>query len=128
MAGQARILLHNELVSIMAEEKLWKWDPFNFYNGNITEDILNQASNHVYFQPPDNTAINNPCIIYKISDGDTRFADNLPYVHKVRYQITVVDDDPDSTIPDRIAKLQMCIRGNRFISDGLYHDIFYKYC
>lgn len=127
MALQQRIHLHNELVQIMAEEKLWKWDPFNLSNGVINDDILSQAGQHVYYQPPDNTHVLTPCIMYQIADGDTKFADNIPFLHNIRYKITVVDDDPDTTISDRIARMQMCIRSNRFVTNGLYHDIFYKY-
>lgn len=68
-----------------------------------------------------------PCIVYHRSTGDTQFADDIPYVYKKRYQITVMDQNPDSEIPDKIAKLPMCVFDRHFSSDRLNHDVFNIY-
>jgi hypothetical protein len=65
-----------------------------------------------------------PCIVYERDDIDTKFADNRPYSHKKRYQVTVIDPNPDSEIPDRVAELPLCSFSRAFKADNLNHDIF----
>ena len=81
----------------------------------------------VYFQPPNNTKMSYPCIVYKMTSADTQFADNLPYAYTKRYQITVIDRNPDSQIPDKVAMLPMCVFDRPFVSDGLHHWVFNLY-
>lgn len=81
----------------------------------------------VYFQPPTNTALQYPCIIYNRDDIDTRYADNYPYSHKTRYQVTVVDRDPDSGIKDRIKNMAESSFVRFFVKDNLNHDVFAVY-
>lgn len=78
----------------------------------------------VYFQPPENTDINYPCIIYKRDDVDVKHANNGPYNETKRYQVTVIARDPDSGIPDEVAKLPMCSFSTNFTADGLHHDVY----
>jgi hypothetical protein len=85
-------------------------------------DLLGSRS--VYFQPPNNTQIQFPCIVYQRDAAETKFAGNLPYLYQKRYSVTVIDRDPDSPIPDRIAALPMCSFNRFFTADGLNHDVF----
>ena len=78
----------------------------------------------VYFQPPSNVTMTYPCLVYERSKAETRFADNNPYRYTKRYTVTVIDRDPDSEIPDRVAKLPMCTHSTFFVADNLNHDIF----
>lgn len=82
---------------------------------------------HVYFQPPEGFRMSYPCIVYKREKIDTRFAGNLPYNHTNRYSVTVIDQDPESLIPGRIAEFPMCVHDRQFVSDNLYHDVFTLY-
>ena len=95
----------------------------------MLQEILEQipGPKKVYFQPPENLKMSYPCIVYKMDSADTQFADNNPYVYRKRYQITVIDRNPDSEIPDNIAMLQMSVFDRSFISDGLHHWIFDLY-
>lgn len=85
------------------------------------------ASGHVYFQPPSNIQMKYPCIVYERSTGNTQFADNNPYIFSIRYQITVIDRNPDSVIPLKIAQLPLCTMDRHFVSDNLHHDTFNIY-
>lgn len=91
----------------------------------ILEDIL--GSKYVYFQPPPTVKMSYPCIIYKRDDIDAKFADNGPYTHTNRYSVTVVDPDPDSKIPYKIACLPMCLMDRHYTADNLNHDVFTLY-
>lgn len=85
-------------------------------------DLL--GSSNVYFQPPPSVSMKYPCIVYRRDYATTIFADNTPYKNKKRYQITVIDPDPDSEIPDKVAKLPMCSFDRFFTADNLNHDIY----
>lgn len=81
----------------------------------------------VYFQPETNTNIEYPCIIYGQDQARSEFADNRPYSHTKRYQVTVIDEDADSDIPDKVAALKMSTFQRQFKSAGLYHTIYSLY-
>lgn len=82
---------------------------------------------HVYFQPPETTAIQYPCIIYARDYGDTQFGDNNPYMFTKRYQVTVIDRTPDTPLVDKVAGLPMCTYQRHYTSDNLNHDVFNLY-
>jgi hypothetical protein len=79
---------------------------------------------NVYFQPPPNIRMDYPCIVYNRDFQLVKFADNSPYFGKKRYQVTVIDRDPDSPIPDRIAALPLCAFDRFYTADNLNHDVF----
>lgn len=91
----------------------------------ILTDIL--GTNHVYFQPPESIKLVYPCIVYQYETADTQFADDNPYIFMRRYQVTVIDPDPDSDIPSKIAKLPRCLNDRNFTSDNLNHYVFKLY-
>lgn len=81
-------------------------------------------STNVYFQPPTNIQLSYPCIVYIKDKRDTEFAGNLPYKDVNGYQLTIIDHDPDSEIPDKIAKLPMCLFDRFFRADNLNHFVY----
>lgn len=91
----------------------------------LLEGVL--GSRNVYFQPPTNDRIQYPCIVYQRDNAKTEFAANAPYTHTKRYSVTVIDEDPDSEIPDKVAALPLCIRNRFFVADKLNHDVFNLY-
>jgi hypothetical protein len=91
----------------------------------VLEIIL--GSDHVYFQPPANVQMQYPCITYSRDRASTEFADNDPYRYSKRYQVTVIDRNPDSGIPDAVAKLPMCTHRRFFVAENLNHDVFDLY-
>jgi hypothetical protein len=85
-------------------------------------DLL--GSSNVYFQPPPTIQLKYPCIIYKRDRIDTEYAENKPYKHKKRYQVTVVDSDPDSIIHEKVADLPLCSYDRFYTADNLNHDVY----
>lgn len=65
-----------------------------------------------------------PCIVYARDNADTRFADNQPRMRTTRYSVTVIDRDPDSDIPGKVAMLPLCSTDRSFVADNLHHDVF----
>lgn len=88
----------------------------------LLENLL--GSRNVYFQPPTTLKMEYPCIVYRRDMIDMKYADNEPYAHKKRYQITIIDRDPDNSIHDQVAKLPLCSYDRFFIADNLNHDVF----
>jgi hypothetical protein len=89
---------------------------------NLFETLL--GSRNVYFQPPANVQMQYPCIVYELDTVESLFADNKPYRHTKRYQVTVIDSDPDSGLPDKIAELPLCSFQRHYTADNLNHDVF----
>jgi hypothetical protein len=81
----------------------------------------------VYFQPPEDVKLSYPCIIYSRDSGDTNFADNNPYHLQTRYKVTIIDSNPDSTIPGKVAQLPTCTFATHFTADNLNHDVYNLY-
>lgn len=81
----------------------------------------------VYFQPPANVQMSFPCIVYRRDAAETLFAGNNPYRFTKRYEVTVIDRDPDTEIPDRVAALPMCLLNRTFAADNLNHYVFTLY-
>lgn len=82
----------------------------------------------VYFQPPESVKLVYPCIIYDFSKFDVNYADDAPYRIMSRYEVTVIDKDPDSSIPVDLLKSFKYVSSDRFfVSDNLNHWVFTLY-
>ena len=85
------------------------------------------GNSNVYFQPPESIRLSYPCAIYELTDMDTVYANNKPYRVDKAYQITIIDKDPDSKIPDKVAALPQTRFVRYFTSDNLNHYVFIIY-
>lgn len=88
----------------------------------ILKEIL--GSENVYFQPPPTVSMDYPCIVYRRDYEKVEHADDSPYFRKKRYMITVIDKNPDSEIPDKIASLPTCSFDRFYTADNLNHDVY----
>lgn len=91
----------------------------------ILKEIL--ESDYVYFQPPESVKMVYPCIVYALNTINTKFANNNSYLNTKSYMVTVIDQDPDSKIPDKLLSLPMCGFNRFYISDNLNHWSFTLY-
>jgi hypothetical protein len=85
------------------------------------------GSNYVYFQPPETLKLTYPCIVYQREAEDVKYANNRLYTHKKRYQVTVIDKNPDSEIPDKIRQLPYSSFNRHYTADNLNHDVYDVY-
>lgn len=88
----------------------------------LFEGIL--ESGNVYFQPPPSIEMNYPCIVYSLDFKLSDWADGKPYKRDNRYLVTVIDRNPDSLFPDKIAALPMCVYDRTFTAENLNHYVF----
>jgi hypothetical protein len=91
---------------------------------------LVEVTPNVYFQPPSNSTmqiLQYPCIVYQRDFSQVDFADDIPYKGSKRYQLTVIDRNPDSDIPDVIEAMRYCAFSRFLVADDLNHFIFRLY-
>lgn len=80
------------------------------------------GSKNVYFQPPPTFKMEYPCVIYKLLSYDVKRADNIAYNIKKRYNVLVVDKDPETELPDKIMEaFNQCYFDRFYAADGLNH-------
>ena len=103
-----RLDLHNEFIEILG-----------------TKDV---PVSRVYFQAPENLSMQYPCIKYSRTGVNLRRANNGVYITVNRYEVTVIDYDSDSEIPDKIlAHFPMCSFDRAYTADNLYHTTLTLY-
>ncbi len=93
----------------------------------LLHQLLETFVANVYFQPPTNIQLVYPCIVYNRDFADTKFANDKPYSHKLRYMITIIDRDPDSEIPSKVAAMAMSLFNRFYTADNLNHDVYNVY-
>ena len=89
------------------------------------EKLLN--SRNVYYQPPESVKMEYPAIRYTKSDIDIKHANNKLYMHKNKYELTVIDRKPDNPVIDAILSLPMCTYDRHYTADNLHHDVLILY-
>lgn len=81
----------------------------------------------VYFQPPTNTKMVYPCIRYSLSDIKSDHAGNLPYNLTHRYEVIVIDRNPDTTIQAAVGLMSKSAFRRFYEADGLNHFVYELY-
>lgn len=91
----------------------------------ILTNIL--ESKNVYYQPPETIRMSYPSIVYKRDNIQNDFANNGVYSQHYVYEVTVIDEDPDSEIVDKVSKISTSNFERHFTVDNLNHDVFTIY-
>lgn len=89
--------------------------------------ILEEITDHVYFQPPTNVQLQYPCIVYSRDDEKSVYAGDGLYKNTKRYKVTVIAMNPDSELPDSVRMLPLCAFDRHYVGDNLNHDVFNLY-
>lgn len=82
---------------------------------------------HVYFQPPQNTEIIYPCMIYKLSDMPTQWANNLPYHWDKSYELIYITEDPKDPVVEKLIALRETKFNRYYSADNLHHFVYTIY-
>ena len=86
------------------------------------------GSNHVYYQPPASVKMKYPAIVYQRNTNRKFSANNKRYLSFDSYDVTYIDSNPDSDIPDILEdSFELIRRQTRYVADNLYHDPYYLY-
>lgn len=86
------------------------------------ENIL--GSSEVYFQPPESIRMSYPAIRYNFSTINHLHANNKKYIRNTSYQITLIDEDPESEFINPILDMPNCRFDRSYPSNGLNHFVF----
>lgn len=81
----------------------------------------------VYYDPPSHMQY--PCIKYESAEDNVSYGDNMRFIVKRSWMITVIDPDPDSKIPVKLLERfpYLCRKDREYIADGLHHFVFRLY-
>lgn len=83
------------------------------------------GNDNTYFDPPMNFEMEYPCIVYDQPISSSQYADGKKYIKHKRYTVTVIDDDPDSEIANRLYdEFDYCYHSTSFVSDGMHHFVY----
>jgi hypothetical protein len=92
---------------------------------NLLKTLL--GSDYVYYSPPETVKMNYPAIKYDLNNHNTKYASNNLYLDRKRYEIIVIDSNPDSIIPEKVGKLPLCTFNRKYKSNNLNHFVYYIY-
>ena len=92
-------------------------------------DMLKQLLGYpnVYYQPPSNVKMVYPAIVYDLNDVFRLHADNMTYLMKREYIITVIDKKPDNPVIEKILSLPLSGFSRSYKADNLYHTVLTLY-
>lgn len=93
----------------------------------VLEAPFPDGEDHCYFEPPANLVMAYPCIRYIHTNDRDQFADNKKYAKSKRYMVIVIDENPDSKIPERLDELPYSSLDRRYDADGLSHWVYVIY-
>lgn len=81
-----------------------------------------------YFQPPASLRLKYPCIVYKLSEKPTKYADDKRYLNHNKYLLTLIEKEADSPICDLILNsFEYCSFDRAYTADNLYHSVLILY-
>lgn len=89
------------------------------------EELLN--SRNVYYQSPESLKMEYPAIRYSKSKIESRYADDVKYSNFTRYEIIVMDEDPDNDVIQKILELPHSSFDRHYVSNNLNHDVIILY-
>ena len=84
-------------------------------------------SRNVYYQPPASFMMKYPAIVYTRRKPDTKHANNALYKYMDCYEITLIDEDPDTLFALKLLQLPYCSEDRFFKSENLNHTTFTLY-
>ena len=82
------------------------------------------GSDNVYFQPPESLKMSYPAIVYSRADVINTHASDSVYDTVVKYNVTIVDRDPDSVIVEKMIAFKHAVFERHYVASGLNHDMF----
>ena len=92
---------------------------------SILEEML--GTRNVYYQPAENLQMKYPSIRYQKADDITYHGDNIKYLNRNCYNITVIDQIPDNEVIDKILKLPYSSFDRHYTASNLNHDVIILY-
>ena len=92
----------------------------------ILTDVMTEAGEtpKLYFQSPESVKLEYPCIIYKMQEFDSRYADDGPYKILIRFDVTYITRSPTSQVPTLMVKRPGIGFDRYYVADNLHHYVY----
>lgn len=91
---------------------------------------LKEVVPEVIYNASENDHLKYPCITYKPSYGNSKFASNKTYINDVAYEVTLLTDkhtDDDILIKKMLEEFTLINFQNQFVEGGIAHAVFVIY-
>ena len=85
--------------------------------------ILGNACN-VYFMPPQEMRLSYPAIVYYLGGGSDSYADNVRFLPRTTFDVTLIENEPLSPKVDEIRDLKHSSYMTSFKKDHLHQHQF----
>lgn len=90
----------------------------------LHEKLCDILGNHrVYYDPPNGTELEYPAIIYNKSRIRPLWANNRLYIGMVAYTVTLIRQDDDDDMLDKLIAMPYTSFDRQFTSNNLHHDV-----
>ena len=87
------------------------------------EELL--GSRNVYYNPPESVEMHYDAIVFHRSGINNTFAGDSVYIQlPPTFEVTVITQDPDAPIIEKVSKLPRCRFVTSYVADDLYHNRF----
>lgn len=86
------------------------------------------GTRNAYYNPPESVKMNYPGIRYVLAKPDSKKANNGVYQFTNRYEVTVIDPNPDSIIPAQLlSRFPLCSWDRTYKANNLNHTVLSIY-
>lgn len=85
------------------------------------QNELKKLTDQVWFQPPENTIMKYPAIVYTLDASYDLYADGEKFNTWNRYELTIISRNPDEPLLQEVLKLQHTSFDTSFRMDNLNH-------
>lgn len=82
---------------------------------------------HTYYNPPPSVRMRYPAIKYSLNRITRVFANNGAYRSTPSFEVTLIDENPDSEYVEPILQIPYCTFDRFYIADNLNHWVFTIY-
>ena len=79
---------------------------------------------NIYYDPPESMFMEYPAIVYKKTRMPSTYADNVKYIKRMAYEVSIIAEDPDTKYVDIIRDFKFSSFDRHYIADDLHHDVF----
>lgn len=90
----------------------------------ILDMTESDGDRHTYFNPPPSVRMRFPAIRYTLSNIASDFANNGVYILTPSYEVTLIDEDPDSQYVPMILRIPRCRFDRFYRAENLNHWVF----
>lgn len=90
---------------------------------SVLASVDESYKGNIYYRKPSNN-MHYPAIKYNLSKDSARYANNGKYIHYNRYEVIVIDEDPDSLLKEAVDLIPFATLDRTYETEGLNHFVY----